>query len=58
MTMTKEMTLNQIMMVHPDTQAVFDKYGMDYIEGGFDTLDEAAMIVGLDVDLVFAALVQ
>lgn len=52
------MTLNQIMMVHPDTQAVFDKYGMDYIEGGFDTLDEAAMIVGLDVDLVFAALVQ
>ena len=58
MTMMKDMTLNELMNRYPETVTLMERYGMDYCLGAMDTLEEAAMILGLSVktiDLEFGA---
>ena len=48
----KDMTLTQLVKRYPRTVEIMDRYGMDRNIGGLDTLEEAAMILGLSVDTI------
>lgn len=45
----KNLTLKQLMNDYPKTVELMDRYGMDREIGAHDTLEEAAMILGLNV---------
>lgn len=49
-------TLNQIIAHHPQTLAVFQRFGLDTCCGGSLTLHDAAEHHGLDLQAVIAAL--
>jgi iron-sulfur cluster repair protein YtfE (RIC family) len=48
--------INQIVAQHPETIAVFDRFGFDTCCGGGVTVHEAAQRDGIDAQAVFAAL--
>lgn len=50
------LTINEIVALHPETIAVFNRFGMDTCCGGGVRVDEAARRDGLDVDAVRTAL--
>lgn len=50
--MMKNMTLTELINNHPETLTLMDRYGMDYGVGAMDTLEEAAMILGLSVKAI------
>lgn len=50
--MMKDIILKEIVLKHPETQLIMDKYKIDYHIGAYDTLEEAAMILGLSVDTI------
>ena len=50
--MMKDIILKEIVQKHPETQLIMDKYRIDYHAGAYDTLEEAAMILGLSVDKI------
>lgn len=53
-----ELTINEIVAAHPETIAVFNRFGLDTCCGGGIRVDEAARRDGIDVESVVAALKQ
>jgi len=49
-------TINEIVAGHPETIAVFNRFGMDTCCGGSVAVNDAARRDGLDLDQVLAAL--
>jgi regulator of cell morphogenesis and NO signaling len=49
-------TINQIVAEHPETMAVFNRFGLDTCCGGGVCVDEAARRDGIDPAQVIAAL--
>ena len=49
-------TIKEIVALHPETIAVFKRFGFDACCGGGVRVDEAALRDGIDVDEVVAAL--
>lgn len=49
-------TINEIVAEHPETIAVFNRFGMDTCCGGGIRVEEAARRDGVDADAVIAAL--
>lgn len=50
------LTINEIVARHPETIAVFNRFGMDTCCGGGVPVEEAARRDGLDLDQILAAL--
>ena len=50
------LTINEIVARHPETIAVFNRFGMDTCCGGGVPVQEAALRDGLDLDDILAAL--
>lgn len=50
------LTINEIVARHPETIAVFNRFGMDTCCGGGVSVEEAARRDGLDLDQMLAAL--
>lgn len=50
------LTINEIVARHPETIAVFNRFGMDTCCGGGVPVEEAARRDGLDLDPILAAL--
>jgi regulator of cell morphogenesis and NO signaling len=50
------LTINEIVARHPETIAVFNRFGMDTCCGGGVSVEEAARRDGLDLDQILAAL--
>ena len=50
--MMKDIILKEIVQKHPETLLIMKKYNIDYSNGAYDTLEEAAMILGLSVDTI------
>ena len=50
------LTINEIVARHPETIAVFNRFGMDTCCGGGVPVHEAALRDGLDLDDILAAL--
>jgi iron-sulfur cluster repair protein YtfE (RIC family) len=50
------LTINEIVARHPETIAVFNRFGMDTCCGGGVAVNDAARRDGLDLDQVLAAL--
>jgi regulator of cell morphogenesis and NO signaling len=50
------MTINEIVILYPQTIPIFNRLGMDTCCGGGVALNEAARRDGLDLDLVLGAL--
>src|SRR5690606_32505873 len=53
---TPAMTVNTVMLLHPRTVAVFDRYGIDSCCGGALPIEEVARKHGLDLDALMAEL--
>jgi regulator of cell morphogenesis and NO signaling len=49
-------TINEIVARHPETIAVFNRFGMDTCCGGGVSVDEAARRDGLDIGQILSAL--
>ncbi len=49
-------TINEIVARHPETIAVFNRFGMDTCCGGGASVEEAACRDGLDVGQILSAL--
>lgn len=49
-------TINEIVARHPESIAVFNRFGMDTCCGGGVSVEEAARRDGLDVDQILSAL--
>lgn len=50
------LTINEIVARHPETIAVFNRFGMDTCCGGGVSVEEAARRDGLDLDQILVAL--
>lgn len=50
-----DLTINEIVAAHPETIAVFNRFGLDTCCGGGVRVDEAARRDGIDVKSVVAA---
>jgi len=53
---TPAMTVNTVVLLHPRTVAVFDRYGIDSCCGGSLPIEEVARKHGLDLDALMAEL--
>ena len=51
-----DQSINEIVAAHPETIAVFNRFGFDTCCGGGVTVDEAARRDGVDANEVIAAL--
>jgi iron-sulfur cluster repair protein YtfE (RIC family) len=52
----RTLTINEIVALHPETIAVFNRFGMDTCCGGGVTIDEAARRDTIDANAVIVAL--
>jgi len=53
---TKEMTINHILQVHPETRSILRRFRLDIDWAGTEPLEQAAWYQGVEVEAILEAL--